>query len=342
MKKHNLFLLLALPMLLIVASCSPDEPEIPVGTDINYHLASASEARTLMQSNTAHYASMNQMDIDWRLKTTGGSLADLQAFAWQQALDFTDAEGDFIAEAIEIIEDDLKTIGCRLPIPDEVVYIKTTMLEEGRPAAYTIKNQIFLGQRIFDRYLPKPDQTDDEIHAALMTFAEIMAHELFHSISRNSPDFRQQMYELIGFTVLPNDIELPAHIKNLLSINPDVEHIDNYAEFTINGEKKRCELLTLYNKSWAEAAAEMGNDVSFFNYIDPILVNLDDMTQLYTVDQTSDFWDKVGRNTDYVIAPEECMADNFSYAVVRGVNPMEPYASPDLILNIINTLKEYK
>ncbi len=50
----------------------------------------------------------------------------------------------------------------------------------------------------------------------------------------------------------------------------------------------------------------------------------------------------VGRNTYNVDAPEECLADNFSFAVVRGMHRAEPYATPELIANITDLLKQYK
>jgi hypothetical protein len=54
-----------------------------------------------------------------------------------------------------------------------------------------------------------------------------------------------------------------------------------------------------------------------------------------------DFWDVVGRNTDYVFAPEECLADNFAFAVVYGIDGRE-YKTPRLISDITALLKEYK
>ena len=65
------------------------------------------------------------------------------------------------------------------------------------------------------------------------------------------------------------------------------------------------------------------------------------MSRTYTIEAASDFWDVVGRNTDYVIAPEECLADNFAFAVVRGMHPAKPYKTPALIGNIIALLKQY-
>ena len=342
MKRNYVFLTLLLAVMFTACS-KGDNPVVPPtppsGTTIHYRLATADEARTLMQGNTEHYAKMSQIDIDWRLKKTGGTLSELQEMAWQQTRDFTEGEKQLFATAIGIIEDSLRQIGCSLPIPPEIVFIKTTMKEEGDPAAYTIKNQIFFGEKFIAKRMPQVGKTAEENQAALMDFTEVVAHELFHTTTRNSPAFRQQMYDLIGFTVMPKDIVFPEVITKRISINPDVEHMDNYAEFTIGGKKTRCEIVAFYTKTWAEAYAESGEDVNFFKYLKPFLVPIDDMSRTYTIEDASDFWDVVGRNTDYVIAPEECLADNFAFAVVRGMHPAKPYETSELIRNIIALLK---
>ena len=72
-----------------------------------------------------------------------------------------------------------------------------------------------------------------------------------------------------------------------------------------------------------------------------MLVPIDALDTYYLVEEASDFWDVVGRNTDYVTAPEECMADNFGNALVYGLDGKE-YQTPELIANIINALRNYK
>ena len=69
MKRNHVFMMLLLAVM--VAACSKgDKPVVPPappsGTTINYHLATADEARTLMQGNTEHYAKMSQLDIHYR------------------------------------------------------------------------------------------------------------------------------------------------------------------------------------------------------------------------------------------------------------------------------------
>lgn len=79
---------------------------------------------------------------------------------------------------------------------------------------------------------------DDRV--AFYSFVSALAHELFHCLTRNDADFRKTMYGLIGFTVMDHELELKGENKNMILANPDVEHIDNYAEFTINGQKRKC------------------------------------------------------------------------------------------------------
>jgi hypothetical protein len=55
------------------------------------------------------------------------------------------------------------------------------MEDEGNAYAYTSGNMIILNESCIERYGIK----------------ELIAHELFHCITRHSPEFRQKMYNLI-------------------------------------------------------------------------------------------------------------------------------------------------
>ena len=60
----------------------------------------------------------------------------------------------------------------------------------------------------------------------------------------------------------------------------------------------------------------------------------------YPKDQVSNFDEVFGTNTGYVIDPEECMADNFSFAVVHGMNGPagKGYNKPEIIEGILEIL----
>ena len=264
------------------------------------------------------------MDIDWRAKKQNASLAELIAMAQDNVRDFTDADKDLVIQAVKFIESRLDKFDCQLPLPPEIIFVNTTMEDEGCAGAYTSGNMIVLNQScIVYPYIE-----------------ELIAHELFHCITRHSPEFRQKMYSLIGFTVMDHDIELPERIKLVQMANPDVEHIDNYAEFTINGVKRKCTLITYYTRSWAEASAQQGPSTVFFRNVGVALLPLDDMDHPFSISKASDFWNKIGRNTEYVYAAEECLAVNFSMAIVDG--PDSIYETPQLIKSILNAMARPK
>ncbi len=83
------------------------------------------------------------------------------------------------------------------------------------------------------------------------------------------------------------------------------------------------------------------DEASFFDFNEAVLVPIDALDTYYPVEEASDFWDVVGRNTDYVFAPEECMADNFGFTVVYGLDGQD-YQTPQLIANIYNALCNYQ
>ena len=328
--KLLLFVILVLFGTSALTSCQKDNSiVVPDTTKISYHFASMAEGQKLLAENTEYYNSLNQNDIEWRMRKTGATLDELKAFAQTCVRDFTDEEKAVVVDAMEFIEGKLQSMGATLPFPKEdIVFVKTTMQEESDAGAYTHKTDIYLGELLLWYGFNYPNY-----------FREVIAHELFHCLTRNSPEFRHQMYRLIGFTVTGTDYVFAPDIQNKILSNPDVEHIDNYAEFTINGVKRNCELITIYSKTWAEASAEAGDNASFFNFFQTVLVPVDELDTYYSTDEVTDFWDVVGKNTTYVFAPEECLADNFAFAVVYGLDGMT-YNTPQLIADIINLLKK--
>ena len=188
----------------VLTSCQKDNSiDVPNTDKINYHFASKEEGQKLLASNTEYYNSLNQNDIEWRMKKTGATLDELKSFAQSCVRDFTDEEKAVVVDALEFIKGKLQSMGATLPFPEEeIVFVKTTMQEESDAGAYTHKTDIYLGETLLQYGFTDPDY-----------FREIIAHELFHCLTRNSPEFRRQMYRLIGFTVKGTDYEIGrAHV----------------------------------------------------------------------------------------------------------------------------------
>ena len=315
---------------------------------INIRFATKEEGQQYIRSNTQYYDRLTQADIDWRVRKEGATLDELIALAQKQVQDFTPLQMEMVQISVARIEDKLNSLQSQLPIPEEIVFVSTTMKEESEAReAYTSSNLIFLNARMLDRLEHISTYDPDSWPFFLCDLTQLIAHELFHCITRHSPTFRKAMYALIGFTVMDHDIDFPEHVRRMIMANPDVEHIDNYAEFTIHGEKRLCALLPLYCMTWSEASKKAGELARFFSFSDGCLVPLDDLDKPIHHSLASDFWDKLGndpnwvsvRNTDYATAPEESLAVNFSYAITAS---NEVYPNPELIAAILDTLKNYK
>ncbi|MCR5314429.1 MAG: hypothetical protein K6E52_00850 [Bacteroidaceae bacterium] len=299
---------------------------------IGFHCASKTEGQQLIDNRMEYYASLSQNDLDWRMRKTNATLEEFKEYAKNQVLDFTQDEQSFMKRVVDYVEKRLSEIGCRLPFPTDIAIVKTTMNEEGGAGGYTSGTVIYLGGSGLERLASK---TSD---GQLLRMGNLLIHEMFHCLTRNNPDFRRSMYNLIGFTVLDHDINFPSSVKERIMSNPDVERLDNFIEVTIDGKKRPCELIVRYSKTWEEVSAAGNKNASFFNHNECVLIPLDDLNKAYPVNDVEDFWDQVGRNTRYVFAPEECLADNFSYAILSYGEDFK-FQSPELIENIIDLLK---
>ena len=355
MIKKALFTLLALICAIpFFTGCSTSDPEEKAEVShIRYRYASAEEGRQILLSNTAFFQSLSQNDIDWKFRQTGKTIEEFKAFSANQIQDFTVEEKKTLDAIINIVEIRMGGLGISLPPMEEVTIIKSSMEDEGGAAGYTLGDALFISapflQIVTNVWQGKPCYTPDYDEYCYGYAPALIAHELFHSMSRNNAEFRQRLYSLIGFTVMDHEVEFGPSVRKMLLANPDVERYDNWAEFTIGGEKRRCILICTYDCDFAEAAAS-NPAASFFDHMEPVLVPLDDPDTMIPTDQASDFYQVVGRNSDYVIAAEECLAENFGFMIGYGFNgyygfvdnmiQFTPYQTPQLIHGIYETMQE--
>lgn len=149
---------------------------------------------------------------------------------------------------------------------------------------------------------------------------DTLTHELFHIFTKNNPEIKEVLYSDIGFFKC-NDISLPPDIFDTKLANPDAVHFDYYFKGIVKGEEKdvipvflvKNEYETLYKK----------NENVDFVYL--VFLELDDVdgrkvvavengrSKRLLVKNISNFFEKVGMNTSYIISPEEILADNFVY-----------------------------
>ena len=259
----------------------------------------------MLSNEDNYYSHFSQNDLDYKMQKTGATMEEYKAFAAEQVQDFTAVEKSFINRRIKNIEKTLEKNGYELPELDEIVFIKTTMEEELGASGYTHGTQIYLNATVISAYslmsvFPETAQLADEL----------ICHEIFHCLTRNNPEFREDMYSI-------SDFEIPASVFEYHITNPDVEHHDSYATFIIDGEEVPCFTDFITTMHFEESQS------TFFSCSETALIPIDGRDTYYTPAQTSNFYEIFGENTGYVVDPEECMAP-----------------SPEIIQAVIDYLKK--
>ena len=319
--------------MLMAAGCNADRDVSEPYTDqISYHFASREEGTELMLANTEYYEKFSQNELDYKAGKVNANMEEYLAMARKQVLDFEDGQKNMLSECFKDMEETLKKNHFTLPPLDEIVLITTTMKEEGYPGAYTHGTQIY----IWNGYLHSDFDNMEEVQKELVKsrVISVLWHEMFHCLTRCNPDFRKDMYSLIHFTVTDKDYEIPPSVFEYHISNPDVEHHNSYATFHIDGRDIDCFTDYVTTKHFEK------NGDTFFDCGITALVPVDGTDTFYTKSQASNFYDIFGRNTDYVIDPEECMADNFSFAMCYGTEGPDKngYSSPEIIEGILDYL----
>ena len=320
--KRILAFLTALALVLgLAAAYAETAAETAWTTELTARFASLDEGKQLMRGRTLFHEQITESTLDFFLQEKGGTLEDYIAYSEEQVMEFTPEEEQRVNAALAWLQDQLERNGLKLPDPGPITFVKTTCMEALGSAGYTSEGTIFLAWFVYS-----PEYYSDDV------FLEIVMHELSHCLSRLFPEYRRALYSLVNFTVLDRDIEVPEEIRNRIIANPDVEHHNSYATFTIGGEKKDCYLVFL-----TDSVFENPGD-TFFDGMYSGVVPLDG-SAVYRVDEVDDFWDVVGRNTNYVEDPEELMATNFAYAIMHLEDGYGDFASPEILEGIVDYLK---
>ena len=291
---------------------------------IPHRFASAEEGRDRLLANTEYYSRMTQTDMDFRLGHENAAQDELLERSTAEIRDYNIIEKYLVDRRIAKMARKLAKFGYEIPLPEEITFIKSDMSVEIMTAGgYTHGTDIYLNSvNIAFSVLPGASQY----------FDKLLWHELFHCLTRNDPDFRAQMYSLIHFTVTDTDFELPPCVRERYLSNPDVERHDSYAAFLIDGREVDCFLVWITTTDYSETRPGTGpNRIA-------VLVPIDGTDVYYTQDQASNFDAVFGTNTGYVTDPEECMADNFAYAMYYGTDGQDGqgYPNPEIIMGVID------
>lgn len=323
--------MIAAAVLSLPSRAMADEPtqatwQITPGTRLA--LTTAAEGSRLFAVADSFVEKLSRFDLQSRLKSAQPVTRNAYlAFVAQQTRSFTYAETTTLQTAASDLKKQLSDFD--LPLPSVVHIIKTTGAEEAG-AAYCRGNCVCLPHNMLDGSAEETQQ--------------LLIHELFHILSSHAPELRRKLYAIIGFTPIP-PLEIPPDLAPRIITNPDGHRYDYCIHIAHDGQRLPFVPILIAKRDYD---ADTGD--SFFPYMQfrllaiqieekrSVAISTSDKLSsiLIDPDRTPDFFEQIGRNTSYVIHPDEILADNF----VHLVNKKDNLPNPEIVEKMRELLRK--
>ena len=228
----------------------------------------------------------------------------------QDVANFTDEEIIFIKKIMKQVFRLYNKLSPSL-FPKEIKLIKTKEMHYGEGVYYTRENCVIIPYG-------ELEILDEE------SFLEVMIHEVAHIVTRYNPELKQQLYKEIGFHPIKEKLEIPDSLAAILLLNPDGINCDYYISIIENGDTIQAVPLIRANSNYQK------EKIFFFDYLKFDLFELENTATGKTIktknatNSTIDyqvlphFFQQITNNTDYIIHPDEIIADHFIFLALDG------------------------
>lgn len=297
--------------------------ELAVGGLFRVRFVTRTEAAERLGRRDGFIRAMRPLDRAIRIEGGGEASEDeyLRAVS-EAAREWDRAARTRVGEALLSLVPRLEPLG--LPWPETIDLVATSGAEEGG-AAYCRDGAIFLPER--------------QVNRARSGLPRLLVHELFHILSSHRRDVRRAVHGALGYARA--EIEYPESLARRLITNPDAAGVDVVTSITVAVEGSGpsdvvAAPVLLYD------APEGASDGPFFRHIVHRLLVVertstapdgpaasapevergrfyarlrDGSPWLIDPGENESFYRSIGRNTGYVIHPEEIAADNFVHLV---------------------------
>ena len=293
---------------LVLTAAGACQAQVVLSGDTVVTFATADEGRKILTARDDFIRALSPFDRAARVKTDREvtEKAFLE-FVGQNVLDWTEAEKAPLVSALERLKAPFDRLA--LPWPKVIYAVKTTGNEEGG-APYTRGHALILPKRVLTLGRPLDPK--------------LISHELFHILSRSNPGLRDRLYQALGFEKC-TEIEFPETLRGRKITNPDAPANDHCIRVRVAGADVWA-VPILFSRT-PEYDVNTGGE--FFRYMQFQLLLVDrqgdshgakpmyegSQPRLVNVDQVTGFFEQVGRNTQYILHPEEILADNFVFLI---------------------------
>ena len=248
------------------------------------------------------------------------NLKEFLDFAADAGRDWTALEETNWKAVVGKLSDAMEGLNLRLPNID---LVKTTGEEELGAAGYTRRNAIMLSESVTS--LP----TTDPRRAYFL-----LAHEVFHVLSRTDSLLRDDLYALLGFKTV-DGFEYPAELEDRRLSNPDA--FEYLHTLTVQSGSESVDVMPVIQSLLP--LNEVIQLPNFFDALDIVLLSVDAGTGEALRDGNGDLikynfgntnWVPLMlRNSSFIIHPEEILADNFATLMEWRADGVLPPANPD-------------
>ena len=287
------------------------------------HFTTVAEAKALLANQDIYIKGLSPFERAAKIRQAGPVSTDQYInFIKDQAIEWTDEDKAKLREVIAAAKPKLTRFAKHLP--ERIDLIKTTGNDEGA-APYTRGTSIILPRR-------RAGQSAKGLE-------RLFYHELFHIISRGSPKLRDQLYRIIGYEKC-GVVLLPGDMMSRRISNPDAPVVEHCIQVS-KDDKSYWTAPVLFSRT-PKYDPETGG--TFFRYLEFRLMGIDRKSAKATLkngkpvffkpDEVEGFFEQIGRNTGYIIHPEETLANNFVH-LMAGKQDLKNPEIPEKIEAIL-------
>lgn len=297
----------------------------------------AGEAQIVKDDVEDYFGRIKKLDMQIQMNSSSRGdrntlLKDYKQHLKKSVMDWKPEEEQFVANVIKKAYELVSLVSPKV-FPDEIIMIKNNMNHYGEGVFYTREKAIVIPMNT----LEMKDSAD---------FLKTMIHEVFHIYARYNTDKRDKLYAKIGYTKI-DPPTIPDILNRRVLLNPD--GVDYNYGIRVKRKTTGQEILAM-PIIFSKMLNFQPDKTDFFEYLQFYLFEVSNGEVQVTrngdstvrIKNITEFYEQIGTNTQYIIHPDEVLADNF---VLMSLSVKDEAVLKDFNIRpagkkLINDLKE--